>query len=79
MRRFMVYVTDETAVALEHLAKRCSDSNARHAAKRAADKVTVEHLLQILADDLGVMQQRPESQEAINMKQVLRAHGYRDI
>jgi hypothetical protein len=63
-------IPDETARRIEeHIAGAKSDFNSH-------GLLTLQRVLELVAEDVGLSVTRPGSWEGANMRDVLRAHGY---
>jgi hypothetical protein len=68
--QFTIDIPDETARRLdEHIAAAKSDFSSH-------GQLTLQRLLDLVAEDVGLSVTRPGSWEGANMRDVLRGHGY---
>jgi hypothetical protein len=67
---FTIDIPEDTARRIEeHIASAKSDCNSH-------GPLTLQRLLDMVAEDVGLSVTRPGSWEGANMQHVLRAHGY---
>lgn len=76
MKRFSIEVSDQTAASLAELARRCTEADADRNGATTHGPLTVAALLAMLAEDAGLVIDRPGSWEGANMAQVFTSHGY---
>lgn len=71
-----IEVTEKTAAELVKLVKLCTEVDAEREGATTRGPLTVERLLVMLAEDVGMVISRPGSWEGSNMATVLSSHGY---
>lgn len=74
--QLVLTIDSRTAEALAELARRCSGVHAARDGFTSHGSLTPVTLLEMLAEDAGMVVTRPGSWEGYNMAQVLVSHGY---
>ena len=74
--KITIEVSDETRVLLDQLLQRCAQSDEERRGANTHGLLTVEGLLEMLAEDCALAVRRSGSWEGANMIQVLTSHGY---
>lgn len=74
--QLVLTIDNRTAEALAELAKRCSDVHGERDGFTSHGPLTPVTLMEMLAEDAGMVITRPGSWEGSNMAQVLVSHGY---
>lgn len=75
-RKITVVLDQGTAESLEKLALACSAAHQAREGFTSHGPLTTTSLLQMLAEDAGMVISRPGSWEGSNMAEVLCSHGY---
>jgi hypothetical protein len=75
-RKITIMLDQDTAESLEKLALACSAVHQAREGFTSHGPLTPASLLQMLAEDAGMVMSRPGSWEGSNMAEVLCSHGY---
>ncbi len=76
MKRITIEVPKETSQALDTLVRNENEYMAGNDGFCSHGYLTVEKLLEMLAEDAGMVETRPGSWEGAGMAEVLARHGY---